>query len=182
MTAASRTTVRAFDGLLREMDRAARLADQPERCAVRVDEVSHWSVRQHLDHLLITARAILDGLRQGLDGELPTDPGGKPTTRGRIVLWTGYIPRGKARSPEMVLPGDRSAADLATGFRKTQAEYRALTESLGEIQRNRGTQPHPILGHFTSAQWLRFAHLHHRHHWKIIGDILRAREDLPSDG
>ncbi len=47
-------------------------------------------------------------------------------------------------------------------------------DSLGAIQSGRGTQDHPMLGVFDSAQWLRFAHIHSRHHSKIIAEILRA--------
>ena len=175
MTAASRNTVRSFDGLLEEIDRATQLANQPERSAARADTVSHWGVQQQLDHLLITDEAILAGLRRGLAGELPARAQGRPTFMGQLILWAGFIPRGKGRAPEFVLPGDRPAAELAAGFTALRRDYEALTDSLGDIERNKGTQPHPILGHFTGAQWLRFAHLHHRHHWKIIDDILSAQ-------
>jgi hypothetical protein len=181
MTAASRTTVRSFDGLLEEIDRAIQLAGQPERCAARADAVSHWGIQQQLDHLLITDGAVLDGLRRGLSGGLPTEPQGKPTLMGRLILWTGFIPRGKGKAPKFVLPGDRPAAEIAGGFTVMRGDYEALTDSLGEIERNRGTQAHPVRGHFTVAQWLRFAHLHHRHHWKIIDDILRAQAAEASD-
>jgi len=52
---------------------------------------------------------------------------------------------------------------------------RSLAGVLDEIVANDTTQAHPILGQFNGVQWLRFAHLHHRHHNKIIRDILRDR-------
>jgi len=174
-------TVRSFDGLLEEIDRGTELAGQPERCAVRDDAVSHWSVQQQLDHLLITDGLILDGLRSGLAGEVTPEVDGSPTFMGRLILWTGFIPRGKGKAPDFVLPADRPPADIVAGFTAMRKDYEALTDSLGDIQRNRRTQPHPILGHFTGAQWLRFAHLHHRHHWKIITDILRTRGSETAD-
>ena len=47
-----------------------------------------------------------------------------------------------------------------------------LISRMGEIDACLHTHPHHVLGHFTPAEWLRFLHLHHRHHDAIIRDIL----------
>ena len=125
--------------------------------------MSHWSVQQQLDHLLKTDRALLAGLRRGLAGEIPVEPGG-PTLTGRLVLLTGFIPRGKGRAPESVLPDDRTPEEIAAGFEETRRAFETLRDSLPVLESNRATIPHPVLGRFNSVQWLRFAHLHHRHH------------------
>ena len=115
MSRVSQRTSASYRGLLDEMERAERLAREPETCAVRVDSVSHWSVLQQLDHLLKTDAAILDGLRQNLKDNAPNEPGG-PTFMGWFVLLTGFIPRGKGKAPEFVLPSDRSPGQIAAGF------------------------------------------------------------------
>ena len=131
-------------------------------------------MQQHLDHLLLSEQAILDGITNYLAGETAPGPIGRPSLMGHFVLRTGFIPRGKGRAPERVLPADRSPQDIAAGFGALHDGYQNLGESLGEIQAGGATQRHPVLGVFNGVQWLRFAHLHHHHHNKIIADILRA--------
>jgi len=160
--------------LLQEIAEAAQLAAESERCAARVDSVSHWSVQQQLDHLLHTDTALLQGLRKGLAGEARETRGG-PSPMGWFVLLTGFIPRGKGKAPEFVLPTDRSSEEIAAGLEETLHGFEALADSLEQIERSPGRIPHPILGRFNSVQWLRFAVLHHWHHNKIIADILRSQ-------
>jgi hypothetical protein len=159
--------------MLEEIESARELAASPQ-CTARADSVSHWGVQQQLDHLLLTDQAILDGLEGYLSGNAPPGPEGRPSLMGHFVLRTGFIPRGKGRAPERVLPGARSPEEITAEFGTLLEGYRKLGESLGEIQAGGATQRHPLLGVFNGAQWLRFAHLHHRHHNKIIADILRA--------
>jgi hypothetical protein len=175
MRPVSKRTLAAYDGLLREIATATELARQPDKCAARADAVSHWSIQQQLDHLLKSDAAILEGLHRALASEAPVEPGG-PSFMGRLVLWTGFIPRGKGKAPESVLPSDRSPAEIAAGFDETRGGFESLQSSLAEIERSRATVPHPILGRLNAVQWLRFARLHHRHHHRIIRDILRSAE------
>ena len=170
----SRSTLASYRGLLDQLAHAGDLASDPTRSETRADDVSHWDVRQHLDHLLITDSKILEALHKGLAGEMQDEPDGKPKMMGRIILRTGFIPRGRARAPEFVNPTDRSPSEIADALAETRDGYLAIEPRLGEIESFRATQSHPILGHFTAVQWLRFAHLHHRHHDKIIDDILQA--------
>ena len=174
MSNPSRGTLASYRGVLDELDLALRLASDPSRCPARADDVSHWDVRQHLDHLMITDSKILEALNLGLSGELRDEPGGKPKLMGYFILWTGFIPRGKGRAPEFVRPTDRPPSEIAAALEETRNGYLAIESRLGEVEQLQATRPHPILGDFNAVQWLRFAHLHHRHHDKIIDDILRV--------
>ena len=173
MSRHSRGLMASHRGILKEVEGAHALAAGPE-CSARADAVSHWGVQQHLDHLLQTDRAILDELTSYLAGGTPPGPSGRPSLMGYFVLITGFIPRGKGRAPERVLPTDRSAEEIAAGFDELRTGYQKLGESLDAIQSGGAAQKHPVLGVFNGVQWLRFAHLHHRHHNKIINEILRA--------
>ena len=90
-------------------------------------------------------------------------------------LGTGFMPRGRGKAPEFVLPTDRSPDEIATGFQATLRGFEALGSELGAIEASRVRIAHALLGRLSGVQWLRFAHLHHRHHNKIIEDILRLQ-------
>jgi hypothetical protein len=159
------------------LDACARLAEQPETCEARVPEVSGWSVGEQLEHLLLADRRMLDGIERVLQASADGDPPparGRPTLVGSVILWTGLIPRGRAKAPESTEPGGMTAPDLAVGFAEARVGVEALQSRLSELGRIASTRAHPILGHFTPTQWLRFSGVHHRHHRKIIRDILRA--------
>jgi hypothetical protein len=172
MATPSRGLRSSHQGILGELKGARKLASGPG-CAVRADSVSHWGVQQHLDHLELTDRAVLDALSSFLAGKAPAGPVGQPTLMGRFVLVTGFIPRGKGRAPERVQPEDRSAAEIVEGFEDLLSGYQRLGADLGRLQEGGATQRHPILGVFNGVHWLRFVQLHHHHHNKIIRDILK---------
>ncbi len=162
---------------LRELDSCARLAEQSDTCETRAPEVSAWSVGEQLEHLLLSDRRILAGIEGVLEasaqGTAPSGEGG-PTLIGRFILWSGIVPRGRAKAPDSTVPGGIAPVDLVRGFAEVRAGVEALGSRLGEIGRAPSTRAHPILGHFTATQWLRFTCVHHRHHGKIVRDILKA--------
>ena len=101
--------------------------------------------------------------------------GGKPSAMGRVILWSGHIPRGKARAPKEVVPGRLAPAEIESGFVTARSRFAGLSEEIPVIATSDWTYRHPILGGFNSAQWLRFVHVHHLHHEKIIRDIRQAK-------
>ena len=98
---------------------------------------------------------------------------GRPSLLGRLVLLTGFIPRGKGKAPDASHPVVGSADDLARGVAGLRGKVEAVGTRLGEVEACAGRTTHP-LGDFTPAQWLRFIDLHHLHHFKIIRDIRKA--------
>lgn len=175
---ASRGIQRSHDGWLKLLDPCLLLAERAEVCATRSPEVSGWSVGEQLEHLLLADRKILKAIRQL--AEASTDDGdegatGSPTIVGRVILWTGFIPRGRGKASQSVTPGGMSSTELTVGLAEIRDGVEALAPRLGEIERIRSVQPHPAgLGSFTPAHWVRFACVHHIHHAKIIRDILKA--------
>ncbi|WP_420450154.1 DinB family protein [Candidatus Palauibacter sp.] len=148
------------------------------RCAA--PDVSAWSVRDHLEHLYLSDRAVLLWVADALTRP---DPGARadfPREIGVSLLARGSIPRGRGPAPEFTLPAGLEPADLRTGLEKLQAQTTDLASRMEALDACLHTLPHHVLGHFTPAEWLRFLHLHHRHHDAIIADILSARPSAAS--
>ena len=57
------------------------------------------------------------------------------------------------------------------GLGDAQRIWATLAERAGDLRSVPGRLPHPLLGPFRAAQWMRFARLHTAHHLAIIKDI-----------
>jgi hypothetical protein len=130
---------------------------------------SAWSTLEHLDHTIRVASGLLHVLNKE---EIPRLPRGISVI-GRLVLLTGWIPRGRGKSPERMLPAPATVDDL----------QRRLSEMDGQIERvaNRTAAVpafpivrHPVFGGLTYGQALRFIAIHTHHHLKILDDARRA--------
>lgn len=205
-----------------ELEALAGLPD--EELLRRFEKVSRWSVGEHLAHLVLVDRSILDRLERsarglsgtgsfrlstgsgsdtgsfrrpeagtgatgpagtsgasGATGARRGEPGEKAHGRrislvGRLVLWAGFIPRGKGRTPDPFRPEAISAEALRRDLAEVRQRLDALGASLGVIQRSEASFRHFIFGELTAPEWLRFLGIHHHHHWKIIRDLRRAAE------
>ena len=157
---------RGIDRISRQYDELLGLSELASR---RVERISGWSVGQHLDHLMKADRSIFGSFPNPDDGPL------KPvSTTGRIVLWSGWIPRGKGRAPAATQPKTPESAALVT---EVEGVLSLFHESLDPREALLEPQPiakHPVFGGLNRAQWLRFVAVHHHHHAKIMRDVLRA--------
>ncbi len=168
--ASSRTT-RSHAGVLEGIERCRSIAGDADAFAARAEKVSAWSVGQQLEHLLLADESIVRRVER-LQAEGAAPAGGRPTFAGYVVLISGSIPRGRGRAPDFTLPADLAAREIGDRFDAGAERYDALRPALAELEALRATGAHPILGHFTAARWLRFAHVHHGHHEEIVRDIL----------
>lgn len=167
---------RAHASLLAEMDGCARIAADPAAWAARVPDTSAWSVGDHLEHLLLADRSIVRVLESAV-GRSPrrADAGpGRPTLRGYLVLWTGFIPRGAGRAPDRTRPAGQPRESVHEQLVDERRRVAHLAADFPRLAAARDTFPHPALGRFTPARWLRFAAIHHAHHARIVRDILAA--------
>ena len=142
-------------------------------------DVSGWSIGEHLEHIVLANTQVAERLLANCS-EQPEK--GEPLSLiGRIVLFTGYIPRGKGRAPESVIP--RRAADSSFDgvLRKLRQLDQRLDADADAIRRSRYAFPHPVFGLLSPTQWIRFANFHTRHHLKIIREI-RAVTDSRYEG
>ena len=106
---------RSHAAWLRELDSCTRLAERPDTCQARAPGVSAWSVGEQLEHLLLSDRRILGGIEGVLEasaqGTAPPGEGG-PTLIGRFILWSGIVPRGRAKAPGSTVPDWRRLGSL----------------------------------------------------------------------
>lgn len=140
-----------------------------ERLRSSEPTVSGWSPAEHVDHCAKVVQAMLGQL---LD-PVPLDPLKPISLIGHAVLLTGYIPRGKAKSPKRVRPVPASVEELIAALdansvaidRVAHPGWRAPT---GPVI------PHPYFGGLTTVQTLHFLGVHTNHHLKIVRDIDKA--------
>ncbi len=135
--------------------------------------ISGWTVHQHLEHLWRSDTAIVGWLEDVRDGTAETDGPGM-TVPGTVVMWLGMIPRGKGRAPESTKPAAGELEEIVAGFRALRDDVEGLGAAMNRLASATTTWRHPLLGCYTAAQWLRFAHIHHVHHRRIIEEILAA--------
>jgi len=102
-----------------------------------------------------------------------TDTTGRPSGIGYFILASGFIPRGKGKAPERTVPGGLDHNAIVDGFRRVRELADELQQQTPDLQRTRARWRHPALGFLSAYQWTRFAHVHHRHHRKIMADIMR---------
>lgn len=170
--------VRALTRLASLLQELGAVVDWPdERLYLRVEGVSGWSPAQHVDHALRTldrVRLTVEGLQAPATG--PAQTGGGPTFAGRVVLTTGWIPRGRGEAPPGVRPDPRPVRHrLRVALGDATQWHERLLPRAAALRRVPGRVPHPLLGAFTASDWIRFAQVHTRHHLAIIADIDQRR-------
>ncbi len=147
------------------------LAERPaEYLTTRSDSVSGWSIGQHYDHLLKVEQHILNAIEKGF----PEERKRRINLVGRILLAIGWIPRGVAKSPERFVGMQPEISELRDRLESVLVSL-AHVAGKGDALRDRTKKlDHPRFGALTAAQMLTFLRHHHRHHEKIIRDIVKA--------
>lgn len=156
--------------LISHLDDLLRLMDDTDSLARRDDSVSKWSVGEQLEHVAKVDAGIFESI-----GKLLADPSedpGRPIRRARMMLLVGFIPRGRGRSPKPYVSCGIDADEARSMLEQRKQSWVEFEPRLDEVVASRSKTPHPLLGQFTAAQWVRFAQVHARHHEKIIDDIL----------
>lgn len=140
---------------------ASHIADMEKRN----EGISASTVGWQIEHSLMTIRFVTKGL-------LASDPSlfSRSFNFTKIfILFTGKMPRGKARAPKYVLPDEFNEETLQKHILKTKE---ALAE-LAHAQPNQFVE-HPYFGKINKKETIRFLGIHTFHHIKIIRDILAA--------
>ncbi len=130
--------------------------------------VSKASVGWHLSHNLKVFNNILDALKA-------SDPEKYKSSFNFLkilVLTTGHIPRGKAKSPKAVLPPQEiSKEHLELQLKEARGKLGYFTE----VNKNAHFE-HPYFNKLNRKETRKFLAIHTRHHLKIIRDILGAEK------
>jgi hypothetical protein len=160
---------------LRQLALMAELAQGPApELEARAPAVSGWSVAEHLEHMVLADRAALKGVHRILeDPQRPAAP--DINLLGRVILGTGFMPRGRARTTGAFLPAAMPPATLCAAILELDRDLREMAPRLGELERSGGRSRHLFFGGLGGRQWLRFLAVHQHHHLKIVNDVRRAR-------
>ena len=162
MSGASSKLIAAHRLACEQVDGLVELAARRELHDVSAERVSKWTVGKQLEHLLLSDESVLDRFDRLTDGREGPAPGGK-TLIGRIILFTGFIPRGAGKAPEAVKPAGRDAADIEAGLRRLAGRMAELTEQLQLLEEAGWRCRHPYFGALDVGEWMRFMDIHHRH-------------------
>lgn len=127
--------------------------------------ISQSSVGWQIEHTLLTINGILNTVAA-------SDPkqykySFKPIKL--LVFTTKKIPRGRAKSPDVVVPKDTITKDsLQAHLDKTYAHLNNISKLSNDQYFG-----HPIFGHLKLKDTLVFLEIHTRHHLQIIEDIIK---------
>jgi hypothetical protein len=127
-------------------------------------KVSQVNVAWHLEHSLLTLNKITDIIFQSNPKEYKWK-----FNFLRIVIFTmKKIPRGRAKSPEVVRPkGDITKEGLLKHLSSTKVNIKKLEN----LPKNKYFN-HPFFGNIKLGQTIAFLEIHTKHHLEIIEDIV----------
>ena len=130
--------------------------------------ISKGSVAWHTEHSLLMINLIINALIQSN----PKNFKWKFSFIRMVVLLTKKIPRGKAKSPKVVLPQKNiSNESLVRHLLLTKDSIMKL-ESLSKDK----YFTHPYFGDLKLNQTIRFLEIHTQHHLEIIEDIISNKQ------
>jgi hypothetical protein len=133
------------------------------------NEVSKGSVGWHIEHSLLS----LNGVTNLLIQSNPKEYKWKFNFVRFIVLSLKKIPRGRAKSPEVVQPKDNiDKINLTTHLLKTRNKIKEL-EMLSKDKYFK----HPFFDDLKLNQTINFLEIHTKHHLEIIEDIINNKKN-----
>lgn len=128
-------------------------------------EVSKVDVAWQLDHIL----KVINRITETLEASNPNDYSLSVNATRTMSLTAGYIPRGRAQSPDVVKPPE---VIITEDIYEQLVQARANITKLSELDDNSNFE-HPYFGQLNKLQAIRFIEVHTEHHLKIIRDILK---------
>ena len=112
------------------------------------------------------------GTCRALQKSTPPPPLSRPPLIRIVAFSTGRFIRGRARSPERVLPrADISVAELTSLLEEAGRQV----EAAGNLDGRRWFN-HFMFGVLKRDDALRFLRIHNRHHLRIVSDIVSAQK------
>jgi hypothetical protein len=128
-------------------------------------DVSKVDVAWHIDHTLKTINRIYDSLHSSD----PSKYKWRPNVGRTFVFTSGSIPRGRGKSPSVVVPPDTITTENILHQLET-ARKKMRTINALEPKSN---FTHPYFGQLNRNDSKKFIQIHTIHHLKIIRDILK---------
>jgi len=125
--------------------------------------ISDRGVDWHLEHCLKIVVAISDTLEQSNPNEYRP----KFSFWKSIILWTGYMPRGRAKSPK---PFNNLEKVNIAQLPELLTKAKLALAKLDSLPANSFFK-HPMFGHLNLSETKRFIFIHSNHHLKIVDEI-----------
>jgi hypothetical protein len=127
--------------------------------------ISKASVGWHIEHILLTLNGIIANVKKSN----PTDFKWSFKPMKYVIFATKKIPRGKAKSPAVVMPKYFDEATLVEHIELAKQNL----EDLKNMDSNKFFN-HPVFGNLKLGDTITFLRIHTQHHVGIINDILKA--------
>jgi hypothetical protein len=132
-----------------------QLEENIANCATLNQVISNATIGWHIEHSLLTINGIIEVLKK----VEPNNYKWKFNLIRIVILATKKIPRGKAKSPESVVPKGSASRDVLT------SNIYATQQKIEELN---------SLGKLNLRHAIKFLEIHTRHHLDIIEEILAA--------
>lgn len=129
--------------------------------------ISSAPVDWHLSHSL----KVINNIITSLESSSPEDYKKEFSFSRLFIFLTRKIPRGKARSPKVVLPPENVTVE------HLESEWTKAKQKVGLLNsfHKKAHFKHPYFKHLDRDQTKVFLEIHTEHHLKIIRDILKKK-------
>lgn len=131
------------------------------------DKVSSSHVGWHIEHALLTINKIIADCKKSN----PKDYKWRFKLPRILVFTWNKIPRGRAKSPQVVIPKEYDINTLKEHVQLTKMNLQDLPNISSDQYFN-----HPFFGDLKKAQTIQFLKIHTNHHLEIITDIITNRK------
>lgn len=129
-------------------------------------DISQSNVGWHIEHILLTINLIIENLEKSnpenykWSFKLP-----------RILVFSmNKIPRGRAKSPQVVAPKKYDEITLLEHLKLAELKIQDLSNISSDKYFN-----HPFFGNLKLEKTIKFLEIHTNHHLEIINDILKTK-------
>jgi hypothetical protein len=143
------------------------------RFDLRHPATSGWGCGEHAGHSAIAAFGIAKGIERAL-AEPERDRNERATESSEAILRSGVFPPGRVQAPERLDPTTRSRAELVALATGAAAVWSTLSRRADELAVCPARFRHFLLGHLTSAEWVRFCAIHTAHHLLLVREVEAA--------
>ena len=149
------------------------ILEDPARALVRRPVASEWNVGEHAGHAAIAAFGIARGIERSL--AVPERDRDRPArAEAGAILRAGILPRGVAKASERIDPVGRNREEMLAVVAPAATAWTSLSARAGLISDCPARFEHFLLGHLTTAEWVRFCAMHTAHHLTIVREIEAA--------
>lgn len=151
--------MKSLAALINELEQSMPFIDQKK------DTVSKVSVGWHIEHTLLALVKMISAVEHSN----PADFKSSFNFKRSIILTIGKMPRGVARVPDSVKPGEAINETTIRSLVEKAKQKVELFENLG----NDKYFTHPVFGDLQVKKARRIIAIHTLHHIRIINDILK---------